>query len=60
MERRFSKLDRQAMRELATVWKPGVPVDRIPEYIELAKELNKDLETALLSRFDSRGDDSEN
>lgn len=59
LERRFSKLDRQATRELASVWKPGVPVDRIPEYIELAKELNKDLETALLSRFDSRGDDTD-
>lgn len=47
----FFHMDRQAVRDLAALWKPGVPVDQNPEYVEAAKKLNKDLETALLTQF---------
>jgi monovalent cation:H+ antiporter-2, CPA2 family len=43
--------DRTAVRELAELWKPGVNVLDNPAYIERAKELNKDLETALVSQI---------
>jgi len=58
LEHTFFKLDRRAVRDLAAVWKPGVPIDQIPEYMELAKELNKDLEMALLSRFEQDPEDT--
>ncbi len=43
--------DRAAVRELAELWKPGVAVTDNPEYVERAKALNKDLETALVSQI---------
>ncbi|MCV2871544.1 monovalent cation:proton antiporter-2 (CPA2) family protein [Defluviimonas sp. WL0050] len=50
MEKTFFKMDRAAVRELAEVWKPGVPTEKNAEYIARAKELNRELEAALLSR----------
>ena len=50
----FYQADRAAVRELAEVWKPGVKVEDNPEYIERAKALNKDLETALVSQVKAR------
>lgn len=47
----FFKLDRQAVRDLATLWKPGVPNDRNPEYVARAKALNRDLEATLMAKF---------
>ncbi|RMH42072.1 MAG: potassium transporter, partial [Alphaproteobacteria bacterium] len=44
----FWRLDRQAVRRLAEVWKPGVPVDQNPDYVALAKALNRELELALM------------
>lgn len=44
----FFRLDRAAMRDLAELWVPGQPVDQNPAYIERAKQLDKDLETALI------------
>lgn len=49
-EMAFYQTDRAAMRELAQVWKPGVPVDKNPDYIARSKALNRELETAILSR----------
>ena len=46
----FYKLDREAVRDLATLWKPGVPNDKNPEYIARAKVLNRDLEASLMAR----------
>ncbi len=51
LQRLFFKLDRESVRELAEVWKPGVPMNKNPEYIARAKELNRDLESALIARF---------
>ncbi len=47
----FFRLDRAAMRDLAELWVPGQPVDRNPAYIERAKKLDRDLETALIQEI---------
>ena len=55
-ERMFYKLDRRALRELAGLWKPGVPVAENDDYVARARELNKDLETALVTQFDDNSE----
>lgn len=45
-ETTFYHHDREALKELAQFWKPGVPIDDIPAYIARSKELNNELETA--------------
>ncbi len=49
-EQTFYQHDRKALRELAELWRPGVPVSEVPEYVKRAKELDNDLETALATR----------
>ncbi len=49
-EMAFYHADRSSVRELAEVWKPGVPVDKNPDYIARAKELNNELETDIATR----------
>ncbi|MEM1077553.1 MAG: cation:proton antiporter [Pseudomonadota bacterium] len=51
-EHTFFRMDRKAMRDLAVLWKPGVPVTENEAYVTRAKELNRDLETALVSTLD--------
>lgn len=51
LQKTFYQMDRAAVLELAEVWKAGVPFDQNAEYIARAKELNRDLEAALLERF---------
>lgn len=51
LEKIYYRLDRSALRELSKVWKPGVPLDQNPEYIQRSHELNRALETALMERF---------
>ncbi|WP_424964919.1 cation:proton antiporter [Dinoroseobacter sp. S375] len=51
-EHTFFRMDRKAMRDLAVLWKPGVPVTENEAYVARAKELNRDLETALVSTLD--------
>jgi CPA2 family monovalent cation:H+ antiporter-2 len=53
-ERVFYQHDRMAIRELAQHWKPDVPSSENQAYIARAKELEKDLETALLGQLESR------
>jgi CPA2 family monovalent cation:H+ antiporter-2 len=54
MQHEFYKHDRSAVRELAELWKPDVPVEKNAAYVERAKALNKELETALVTRLDER------
>ena len=56
LEKIFYRLDRVSLRELAEVWKPGVPTDQNPEYIARSRALNRDLEAALMQRFAGRKD----
>jgi monovalent cation:H+ antiporter-2, CPA2 family len=51
LQKLFFKLDRASVKELAEVWKPGVPVTKNPEYMARVKELNRELEAALVTRF---------
>ena len=54
----FFRHDREALRSLAEVWKDGVPVEENEAYVARAKELNRDLETALTDRFEKPGGES--
>jgi CPA2 family monovalent cation:H+ antiporter-2 len=51
LQKTFFKLDRAAVRTLAEVWVPGLPIEQNPAYVDRAKELNRELEAALLDRF---------
>ncbi len=55
LQKLFFQLDRASVKELAQVWKPGVPFTKNPEYLARAKELNRELEAALLQRFSHDG-----
>jgi CPA2 family monovalent cation:H+ antiporter-2 len=44
----YWRLDRAAMRELAELWQPGQPVHLNDAYVERAKQLDADMETALI------------
>lgn len=56
LEKIFFKLDRAAVRDLAQVWKPGVPVEENPAYIRRTQELNADLEAAMMKGKGKRAD----
>lgn len=47
----YFKVDRAAMRDLAGLWVPGQPVHLNDAYIERAKQLDRDLETALIDEL---------
>tara|TARA_R110002051_G_scaffold50724_3_gene97904 strand:- start:16744 stop:18618 length:1875 start_codon:yes stop_codon:yes gene_type:complete len=49
-ETMFFEHDRAAIRELAELWQPGVPLAENAAYVAQAKKLNNDLETALATR----------
>jgi CPA2 family monovalent cation:H+ antiporter-2 len=50
LEQSFYQHDRAALRELADLWQPGVPVTDLPEYVARARELNNSLEMELAAR----------
>ncbi len=52
LERAFFKVDRSALRELAELWKPGVPISKNDPYMERARALNAELESALSAKYD--------
>ncbi|WP_425092100.1 cation:proton antiporter [Tropicimonas sp. S265A] len=51
-EHTFFRIDRKSMRDLARLWKPGVPVADNPAYIARSHELNRELETALVAALE--------
>ena len=53
VEHAFYTHDRGAMRQLAELWKPGVPVMENAEYLAKAKALNNEIETAFASKQQS-------
>ncbi|MGR3758574.1 monovalent cation:proton antiporter-2 (CPA2) family protein [Roseobacteraceae bacterium NS-SX3] len=53
-EQTFYNHDRRSVRELASLWVPGTPASENAAYIARAKELEKDLETALLELAQSK------
>ena len=42
--------ERTALRELAELWRPGVPITDVPEYVARARALNSGLEMELTAR----------
>ncbi len=52
MSQTFYKVDRAAMRDLAELWVPGQPVHLNDAYVARAKQLDRDLETALIEDLD--------
>ncbi len=57
-EETFYIHDRQAMQELAQLWRPDIATIENTKYVERAKELEKDLETAILNLYNQRGQSS--
>ena len=55
LEATYFDYDRAAVRDLAEVWKPGVPIDKNADYMERAKALNAELEAALAAHFVAKG-----
>ncbi len=49
----FYHHDRETVRELAALWDPTIPASENTAYIERAKALEKDLETALFTALES-------
>lgn len=47
----YFRIDRAAMRDLAQVWVPGQPTHLNDAYVERAKQLDRDLEIALLEEL---------
>lgn len=57
MEIAFYRHDRQNLRALADVWKPGVPVSGNEEYMRLTREMTDNLEQALATQLDAMGEE---
>lgn len=55
LQQTFFKMDRAAVRDLAEVWKADTPPDRNPDYVRRMKELNRELEEALMSQVGRTG-----
>jgi CPA2 family monovalent cation:H+ antiporter-2 len=53
-ERVFYHHDREAVKELAQLWDPAVPASENAAYVARARELQNELETAILSQSESR------
>lgn len=49
----YYRMDRQAVRELAELWRPGQPVHLNEAYVTRARQLDRDLETALIEARDA-------
>ena len=49
VEKMFFKMDRAGVRDLAKVWKPGVPLDQNADYVSLSRQLNSEMESALMA-----------
>ncbi|WP_417606695.1 monovalent cation:proton antiporter-2 (CPA2) family protein [Primorskyibacter flagellatus] len=58
VEKTFYAHDRYAVQELAKVWNPDTPSAENAAYIKRTKELEKELEAALLEAMESRNTDA--
>lgn len=57
-EKLFYKHDRYTVRELAGLWDPNLPSAQNERYIARARELEKELEAALLASLENNDDDA--
>ncbi|WP_224815739.1 monovalent cation:proton antiporter-2 (CPA2) family protein [Hasllibacter sp. MH4015] len=59
MEIAFYRHDRQNLRALAEVWKPGVPVTENAEYMRLTREMSDNLESMLATQLDQMAEEAD-
>ena len=59
-EMTFFRMDRAGMAELAQLWREGIPAANNEAYVAKAKELNRDLEAALLTRMTDQAESEAN
>lgn len=52
LSKTYFRVDRAAMRDLAALWVPGQPVQMNDAYVARARQLDADLETALIDELD--------
>ncbi|MEM9755133.1 MAG: cation:proton antiporter [Pseudomonadota bacterium] len=52
LEAAFYHADRASLRDLAELWRPGVSIEDNPEYLARARDLNSNLDTALVTALD--------
>ncbi|GAA3854201.1 monovalent cation:proton antiporter-2 (CPA2) family protein [Celeribacter arenosi] len=57
-EQAFYQHDREALRELAALWDPKLPLSENAAYVERSKVLDKDLEAALMAQLEQARKDS--
>lgn len=57
LEKIFYRHDRDSVRELAALWDPGIPTVDNAAYIDRARELEKELQTMLLSQLEESPSD---
>jgi CPA2 family monovalent cation:H+ antiporter-2 len=55
----FFQHDRETVRELAELWDPSIPASENTAYVTRARELEKDLETALFAALEQRAKSDE-
>ena len=55
-EQAYYHHDREALRELAELWDPSMPLAENHAYVERSKRLDKDLEAALISQLEQKRD----
>ena len=53
-EQAYYQHDREALRSLAELWDPNVPVSENSAYVERSKALDKDFEAALLTQLEAK------
>ncbi|MFV0336472.1 MAG: cation:proton antiporter [Tropicimonas sp.] len=58
VEKAFYKHDRMTLRELAPLWDPALSLKDNPAYLARARELNKVLETGLVTALEVQEDES--
>ncbi len=58
LEKTYFDYDRAAVRKLAEVWDPDIPIEDNPEYMARAKELDAELDAALFMHFSERDSDA--
>lgn len=54
MAQTYYKVDRAALRELSELWRPGRPVHENEAYVARSRQLDADLETALMEHLEER------
>ena len=59
LERTYFDFDRATLRELADLWRPGVPLEQNKDYMERSKAMNSELEAALVAQALKRGKSTE-